>query len=99
MEIEIQAQHSEVHPRWRGIIERRAEKLLEFCNDILRLHVTLVHSTHHVSGNEEVRLLATVPSTTLRVNKVEAGMGDAIHAAFSALERELQTFMDRRRGA
>ena len=98
MEIEIQAQHSEVHPRWRGIIERRAEKLVDFCKDILRLHVTLVHSTHHISGSEEVRLLATVPTTTLRVHKVEAGMGDAIHAAFSALERELQSFVDRRRG-
>ena len=99
MDIEIQAQHSEVHPRWRGIIERRAQKLAEFCNDIVRLHVTLVHSTHHVSGNEEVRLLATVPSTTLRVQKIAAGMGDAIHAAFSALERELQSFVERRRGA
>jgi len=97
MNIEIQAQHSDVHPRWRGIIERRAQKLLEFCKDILHLHVTLVHSTHHLSGSEEVRLLATVPHTTLRVQKVAAGMGDAIHAAFSALERELQTFVERRR--
>jgi len=99
MEINIQAQHSDLHPRWRGIIERRAEKLLTFCADILHLHVTLVHSTHHVSGNEEVRLLATVPNDTLRVQKVAAGMGDAIHAAFSALESELQSFVDRRRGA
>ena len=98
MDIEIQAQHSEVHPRWRGIIELRAAKLLAFCKDILHLHVTLVHSTHHVSGNEEVRLLATVPSTTLRVHKIAPGMGDAIHAAFSALERELQGFVERRRG-
>ena len=99
MDIEIQAQHSDVHPRWRGIIERRAKKLLDYCKDIVHLHVTLVHSTHHMSGNEEVRLLATVPSTTLRVQKIAAGMGDAIHAAFSALERELQSFVERRRGA
>jgi len=99
MEIDIQAQHSDVHPRWRAIIERRAHKLLEFCKDILHLQVTLVHSTHHLSGNEEVRLLASVPSTTLRVQKAEAGMGDAIHAAFSALERELRSFVERRRRA
>jgi ribosome-associated translation inhibitor RaiA len=98
VQIEIQTQHADLHPRWRGIIERRSEKLLEFCKDIVHLHVTLVHSTHHVSGNEEVRLLATVPSTTLRVQKIAAGMGDAIHAAFSALEREVQTFVERRRG-
>jgi ribosomal subunit interface protein len=98
MEIEIQAQHSEVHPHWRAIIERRTAKLEEFSKDILRLHVTLVHSTHHLTGNEEVRLLATVPNATLRVTKTEAEMGDAIHAAFSALEHELQTFVERRRG-
>src|SRR5690242_12319891 len=98
MDIEIQAQHSEIHPTWREIIERRAGKLLEVCNDILRLHVTMVHSTHHLNGSEEVRILATVPNTTLRVHKVEASMGDAIHAAFTALERELHTFAERRRG-
>ncbi len=97
MEIEIQAQHSEVHPRWRAIIERRCAKLADFCGDILRLHVTLVHSTHHVRGSEEVRLLAAVPSGTLRVHKEEASMGDAIHAAFSALEHELQGYVERRR--
>jgi ribosomal subunit interface protein len=99
MELDVQAQHSEVHPRWRAIIERRAAKLLDFCGDILRLHVTLVHSTHHLRGDEEVRLLASVPNDTLRVQKAQANMGDAIHAAFSALEHELQAFVERRRQA
>jgi ribosomal subunit interface protein len=96
MEIELKAQHSEVHPRWRAIIERRAAKLEELSNDIVRLHVTLVHSTHHLRGDEEVRLLATVPNDTLKVQKAKASMGDAIHAAFTALERELATYIKRR---
>lgn len=99
MDIEIKAQHSEVHPRWRAIIDRRAAKLRDLCGDILRLHVTLVHNTHHLRGAEEVRLLATVPHDILRVEKTKASMGDAIHAAFSALERELQAYTERRRGA
>lgn len=99
MEVEIQAQHSEVHPRWRQIIQRRVMKLSEFCRDVLRVHVTLVHSTHHLRGNEEVRLLAHVPNETLRVQKAKANMGDAIHAAFRALEHELQAFVERRRDA
>jgi len=97
MQIEIQAQHSEVHPRWRSIIQRRAAKLGDLCDRLIRLHVTLVHSTHHLRGNEEVRLLAAVPNDTLRVQKAKANMGDAIHAAFGALERELQGRMDRQR--
>jgi len=98
MEIELKAQHSEVHPRWRTIVDRRAEKLKDFCADIVRLHITLVHSTHHLRGDEEVRLLATVPNDTLRVHKSKASMGDAIHAAFTALERELQEYSQRRKG-
>ena len=99
MELEIQAQHSEVHPRWRDLIDRRAAKLTEYCDDILRLHVTLVHSTHHLRGDEEVRLLATLPHETLKVHKAMANMGDAIHAAFTALEHELHGFVERRREA
>ena len=97
MELEVQAQHSEVHPRWRAIIDRRAAKVGDLCSDILRLHVTLVHSTHHLRGDEEVRLLASLPNETLRVHKAAADMGDAIHAAFSALEHEVQGFVERRR--
>jgi len=97
MQIEIKAQHCEVHPRWGAIIQRRAAKLTGFCSNIIRLHVTLVHSTHHLRGDEEVRLLAGVPNDTLRVHKAKANMGDAIHAAFTALERELQAWTDRRK--
>ncbi|HVM96165.1 MAG TPA: HPF/RaiA family ribosome-associated protein [Candidatus Acidoferrales bacterium] len=97
MELEIQAQHTELHPRWREMIDRRVSKISEFCSEIVRLHVTLVHSAHHLRGDEEVRLLASVPHETLKVHKAMADMGDAIHAAFTALEHELHGFIDRRR--
>jgi ribosomal subunit interface protein len=97
MRIDIKAQNSEVHPLWGAIIERRAAKLTDFSKDIVRLHVTLVHSTHHLRGDEQVRLLASVPNHTLRAQKVQPNMGDAIHAAFTALERELQNLGDRRK--
>jgi ribosomal subunit interface protein len=90
MQIEIQAQHTEVHPRWRVMIQRRAAKLAEIYRRIIRLHVTLVHSTHHLGGSEEVRLLLAVPNEALRVQKTRASMGDAIHAAFAALHEELR---------
>jgi len=97
MRIDTKAQNSDVHPLWRAIIERRAAKLADFSKEIVRLHVTLVHSTHHLRGNEEVRLLVSVPNHTLRVQKAQPNMGDAIHAAFTALERELQHWGDKRK--
>lgn len=97
MDLDIQAQQSEVHPRWRAMIERRAAKLNELSQDALRLHVTLVHSRHHLRGAEEVRLLLTIPHETFKAQKSMPDMGDAIHAAFGAMEHELHHFYERRR--
>lgn len=97
MDLEIQAQHTEVHPRWQELIRRRVVRLEGVGAGFLRLHVTLVHSTHHLRGNEEVRLLATLPGDALRVQKTKPNMGDAIHAAFDALERELESYQAQRR--
>jgi ribosomal subunit interface protein len=91
MDLEIQGQHTEIHPRWRDLIERRVAKMDGHGTKFLRVHVTLVHSTHHQLGSEEARILATLPGRTLRVLKTKADMGEAIHAAFTALERELET--------
>lgn len=96
MDLEIQAKHTEIHPRWRELIERRLEKMDGHGTRFLRVHVTLVHSTHHQLGSEEARVLATLPGRTLRVQKTKADMGEAIQAAFTALERELETFRESR---
>jgi hypothetical protein len=44
-----------------------------------------------------VRILATLPGDALKVEKAASDMGDAIHAAFSALQSELHSRSDRRR--
>jgi ribosome-associated translation inhibitor RaiA len=97
MTTELQALHTEVHPRWRELVERRSAKLSELGHSILRLHVSLVHSTHHLRGAEQVRILATLPGDALKVEKAASDMGDAIHAAFSALQSELHSRSDSRR--
>lgn len=97
MDLEISAQHTEVHPRWRQMIERHLNKLNGKGAALQRLHVTLVHSTHHIRGDEEVRLLATLRGRTLRVQKSRANIGDAIRAAFSALAKEIESDTAQRR--
>jgi cold shock CspA family protein/ribosome-associated translation inhibitor RaiA len=97
MDLEISAQHTEVHPRWRQMIDRHLKKLNGKGTALLRLHVTLVHSTHHASGDEAVRLLATLPGRTLRVQKARASIGDAIRAAFAALAKEIDSTTAQRR--
>ena len=96
MDFEISAQHTEIHPRWREMIDRHLTSST-VKESLLRLHVTLVHSTHHLRGDEEVRLLATMAGRTLRVQKSRANMGDAIHAAFVALANEIESDIAQRR--
>ncbi|GIW44654.1 MAG: hypothetical protein KatS3mg077_1936 [Candidatus Binatia bacterium] len=97
MHLEIQAQHTPVHPRWRELIDRGVAKLQGLYRDLLRLNVTLVHNSHHLRGAEEVRLLLHIPGETLTAHKSAPDMGDAIHAAFDALTEELRSFVERRR--
>jgi|DewCreStandDraft_5_1066085.scaffolds.fasta_scaffold15567_2 ribosomal subunit interface protein len=97
MHLEIQSQHTQLHPRWKELIDRGVAKLQELHNELLRLNVTLVHNPHHLRGAEEVRLLLHVPGETLTAHKTAADMGDAIHAAFDALTVELRRFLERRR--
>jgi ribosomal subunit interface protein len=92
MDLEIQAKHTEVDPQWRELIERRIAKIEGQGTRLIRLHVTLEHSAHHVHGFEEVRILASVAHHTLRVQKTKPEMGAAIQAAFTALERELEPY-------
>lgn len=90
MDLEIQARHTELDAQWRELIKQRVAKLQGQGARFIRVHVTLGHSTHHARGFEEVRILASVAHHTLRVQKTRPDMTEAIQAAFTALERELE---------
>src|SRR5512134_3486473 len=89
MDLEIQTRHTELDPSWRDLIERSAARLSQRHPEMLRMHVTLRHETHHLRGSEVVSLLANVEGATLRAEKEREDVPDALHAAFAALEVEL----------
>jgi len=99
MDIEIQTQHIEMRPEWRALIDARLARLAERTPDLLRVHVTLRHGQHHRSGVEEVAIVATCAGATLRADKHEERMQDAIHAALDVLERQLAERHEQRRHA
>jgi cold shock CspA family protein len=90
MELELQSRLIDLDPNWRDLIERLSEGLSTRFPEMLRLHVTLGHGRHHRTGSEEVSLLANVKGASLRVSKLEPDVRAAIHAAFAALEVELE---------
>jgi len=97
MDVEIQTQGVEMHPEWRTFIATRIALLEERYPELLRVHVTLRHGQHHRSGTEEVAIVATSTGGTLRADKQEERMLDAIHAAFHAFERQVHDHHEQRR--
>lgn len=85
MELEVQTRQIDLDPASRDLIETRAARLSERYPEMLRLHVTLRHGTHHRAGYEEAKLLANLEGTTLFAAKRGARATVALHAAFEAL--------------
>lgn len=97
MELEIQTRSTELDPSWRDLIERSVARLTERYPEMLRLHVTLRHGTHHHLGSEVVSILANVEGAALRAEKQEEDAPAALRAAFAALEVELKRHQSGRR--
>lgn len=99
MEMEIEAQNIDLHPRWKDIVEKKARKLERFSKKITQIRITLIHSRHHLLGNEQVRLWASLPNHTIRIEKTASQMSDAIRAAFVAAEKEIKALREMKRAS
>jgi cold shock CspA family protein/ribosome-associated translation inhibitor RaiA len=97
VEIENQCRDIVVQPEWRDFIDAQVRQLEARYPRMIRLHVTLKHDRHHRQGVDEVTVLALMPGRTLRADKVEERMTDALHAAFEVLDRELEEHAERLR--
>jgi ribosomal subunit interface protein len=99
MEMEIEAQNIDLHPRWKEIVEQKARKLERFSRKITQVRITLIHSRHHLLGSEQVRLWASLPNHAIRIEKTAPQMSDAIRAAFAAAEKEIKALREMKSGS
>ncbi|WP_455235090.1 HPF/RaiA family ribosome-associated protein [Thiogranum longum] len=87
-------------------VRERAEKLENFCKDIMRCEVVIeAHHKHHHQGNlYHVRIDLTVPEAELVASRDPAehqaheDVYVAIRDAFDAMRRQLEDYTRRRRG-
>lgn len=92
MQIEIDGRNTEIHPRWRTLIEHKLAKFDRHVYGVTHARVTILHNRHHLAGDNEVQVVLSVPGRTLTVHKSAAQIPDALRAALIAAERELKTY-------
>lgn len=97
MQIEVDGRNTEVHPRWRTLIERKLAKFDRYVYGVTHARVTILHNRHHLAGDNEVQVVLSVPGRTLTVHKNAAQIPDALRAALTAAERELKTYQQGRK--
>jgi ribosomal subunit interface protein len=98
MELQIEGQHIDIHDDLHGLITSRLEKLNARHGDIIHARVSLVKSSHHQHGSDEVRIFLSMNRRkVLQATKVGKTVEEAIGSALDALSRELTDYRRRRR--
>ena len=97
MQLNIEGRNTGVQQSWRNLIERKLTKLERYPNEITHARVTLTHSSHHQSGDNEVKVVLAVAGRTLTVKKQGAEISTVLRAALLAAEREIATYHQSRK--
>lgn len=97
MQLNIEGRNTEVQQSWRNLIERKLIKLERYPNEITHARVTITHSSHHQSGDNEVKVVLAVAGRTLTVKKQGAEISTVLRTALLAAEREIVTYHQNRK--
>jgi cold shock CspA family protein/ribosome-associated translation inhibitor RaiA len=98
MELQVEAQHTEIDPTLRDWIRVRCETLNTPYEDVFHTRVALLKHPHHLRGSDEVRVVLTLSGKILTATRTGDTLEDALYAVFDVVERELHDFRSLRRG-
>jgi cold shock CspA family protein/ribosome-associated translation inhibitor RaiA len=99
MDLQIECRNIDMAPRWKTEIEQRMQSLQVGHDDLIHGRVTLTKNKHHKKEARvaESLVLVTLPGRhTITARKEEKTFEEAIRAAFSAVEIELQKYRGKR---
>jgi len=99
MDFHIESRNVAMTPRWKSEIEERMADLQAGHNDLIHGRITLTKNPHHKKARRvaEAMLVVTLPGRhTITARKEEETFEEAIRAAFSAVEIELQKYREKR---
>jgi len=99
--LEVSTRDVTLSPQIEAELRKRADKLERHYNRITSCRIALEQPTgnhHHDGGPYRVRVDVTLPGMELVADKQAEEIFIAIRDAFDAAERQVEAFVDRRRG-
>lgn len=99
MDLEIESRNVDMTPRWKTEIEQRMEALKVGHHDLIHGRVTVTKNKHHRKDARVAEALVLITLSgrhTITARKKEQTFEEAIRAAFSAVDSELQKYRDKR---
>jgi ribosomal subunit interface protein len=98
MELQIEGQNVVIHDDLRAVIADRLEKLNARHGDIIHARVSLIKSSHHHQGSDEVRIFLSMNRRkALQASKMGKTLEEAVGNTFEVLTRELAEYRNKRR--
>ena len=99
MEWQIESRNVQMTPRWKEEIEERLTNIQQLHHGLLHGRVTLTKNPHHKKAQDvaEALVVVSLPEQhTITARKENKTFEEAIRAAFSAVENEVQKYRAKR---
>jgi len=98
MELQVETRNVELAARWSTKIDEEKERLTRHHGELVHhLRVSIEANSHHRQNGYEVRLVASVPQSTVVVKKAGEAVSGLLVEAFDTLGEQLKEFQRKRR--
>ena len=97
MEVRIQSIHFDATDKLNAFIQKKAEKLEKFCDNIKKVEVSLKVVKPETAENKEAGVKVLVPNGELYANKICDTFEEAIDVCVEALEKQLVKYKEKQR--
>ncbi len=98
MEIRIQSIHFDASEQLNAFIQKKAQKLEKFCDEIRKIEVVLKVVKPETAKNKEAGVKVYVPNAELYAEKVCDTFEEAVDLSLDALVKQLERFKEKQRG-
>ena len=97
MEVRIQSIHFDASEKLEAFIQKKAEKLEKFCDNIKKVEVSLKVVKPEAAENKEAGIKILIPNGEFYASKVCDTFEEAVDLDVEALEKQLVKYKEKQR--